>query len=77
MEEEQPEEVALLVSASGLEAGAQLSAQVVWGQPSGKVEARADLPQARMPDLHQALPLLLDALLEAISRGRPSRLAAT
>lgn len=77
VEEEQPEEVALLVSASGLEAGAQLSAQVVWGQPSGKVEARADLPQARMPDLHQALPLLLDALLEATSRGRPSRLAAT
>jgi hypothetical protein len=69
--DEAPEEVALLVSVTGLESGAHLSAQVVWGQPSGRVEMQADLPAGDLPALHAALPGLLASLQQAASRGGP------
>ncbi|MFZ4875436.1 hypothetical protein ACL9RI_10150 [Janthinobacterium sp. Mn2066] len=65
------DEVALLVSVTGLEQAAQLSAQVAWGPPSGKVEAQADLPAATMAALHAALPELMTALQLAAQRGQP------
>lgn len=70
--EDQAEEVALLVSVTGLDGSAQLSAKVVWGQPSGAVEMQAALPAATMAHLHVALPGLLAALLEAAARGTPA-----
>ncbi len=69
--DDQPEEVALLVSVSGLDAHAQLGAKVVWGQPSGAVEAQAEVAAADIAALHAALPQLLDALQRAASRGTP------
>lgn len=66
-----PEEVALLVSVTGLDAGARLSAKVVWGQPSGLVEMQAELEAGALPALHAALPGLLASLQQAASRGRP------
>ncbi|MGK5003415.1 hypothetical protein [Janthinobacterium sp. LB2P70] len=66
-----PEEVALLVSVTGLESGARLSAQVVWGQPSGQVEMQAELQADDLPTLHAALPRLLAGLQQAASRGAP------
>lgn len=65
------DEVALLVSVTGLEHAAQLSAQVAWGPPSGKIEAQAVLPTATMEALHAALPPLLTALQAAARRGQP------
>ena len=70
--EDAPEEVALLVSVTGLDAGARLSAQVVWGQPSGLVEAHAELDAGDLPALHAALPGLLASLQQAASRGAPA-----
>ena len=70
--EDAPEEVALLVSVTGLGARARLSAQVVWGQPSGRVEAQAELPVGDLPALHAALPGLLANLQQAASRGAPA-----
>ena len=70
--EDAPEEVALLVSVTGLDASAQLSAQVVWGQPSGLVEAHAELDAGDLPALHAALPGLLASLQQAASRGAPA-----
>lgn len=70
--EDAPEEVALLVSVTGLDASARLSAQVVWGQPSGLVEARAELDAGDLPALHAALPRLLASLQQAASRGAPA-----
>ena len=67
-----PEEVALLVSVTGLDAGARLSAQVVWGQPSGLVEAHAEPDAGDLPALHAALPGLLASLQQAASRGAPA-----
>ena len=67
-----PEEVALLVSVTGLDASARLSAQVVWGQPSGLVEAHAELDAGDLPALHAALPSLLASLQQAASRGAPA-----
>ena len=67
--EDAPEEVALLVSVTGLDASARLSAQVVWGQPSGLVEAHAELDAGDLPALHAALPRLLASLQQAASRG--------
>ncbi|MDQ4625906.1 hypothetical protein [Janthinobacterium lividum] len=72
MPDDAPEEVALLVSVTGLDAGARLSAQVVWGQPSGLVEMQAELQADDMPALHAALPGLLASLQQAASRGGPS-----
>ncbi|MED5613905.1 MULTISPECIES: hypothetical protein [unclassified Janthinobacterium] len=69
--EDAPEEVALLVSVTGLDAGARLSAQVVWGQPSGRVEMQAGLDADSLQALHAALPGLLASLQQAASRGRP------
>ncbi|MDN2702133.1 hypothetical protein O0881_09025 [Janthinobacterium sp. SUN100] len=69
--EDAPEEVALLVSVTGLDAGARLSAQVVWGQPSGRVEMQAELQTDSLQALHAALPGLLASLQQAASRGRP------
>jgi len=65
------DEVALLVSVTGLEQAAQLSAQVAWGPPSSKVEAQAHLPAATMAALHAALPELITALQLAAQRGQP------
>ena len=70
--EDAPEEVALLVSVTGLDASARLSAQVVWGQPSGLVEAHAELDAGDLPALHAALPSLLASLQQAASRGAPA-----
>lgn len=70
--EDAPEEVALLVSVTGLDAGARLSAQVVWGQPSGLVEAHAELDAGDLLALHAALPGLLASLQQAASRGAPA-----
>ncbi|MDN2677148.1 hypothetical protein [Janthinobacterium sp. SUN033] len=69
--EDAPEEVALLVSVTGLDAGARLSAQVVWGQPSGRVEMQVGLDADSLQALHAALPGLLAGLQQAASRGRP------
>ncbi|KHA75528.1 hypothetical protein [Janthinobacterium lividum] len=69
--EDAPEEVVLLVSVTGLDAGARLSAQVVWGQPSGRVEMQAELQAGDMQALHAALPGLLAGLQQAASRARP------
>ncbi|MDO8048636.1 hypothetical protein O3301_09165 [Janthinobacterium sp. SUN211] len=69
--EDAPEEVALLVSVTGLDAGARLSAQVVWSQPSGRVEMQAGLDADSLQALHAALPGLLAGLQQAASRGRP------
>lgn len=69
--DEAPEEVALLVSVTDLDAAARLSAQVVWGQPSGRVETQADLPAGDLSALHTALPGLLASLQQAASRGGP------
>ena len=69
--EDAPEEVALLVSVTGLDASARLSAKVVWGQPSGRVETQAELPAGDLPALHAALPGLLAHLQQAASRGKP------
>jgi hypothetical protein len=66
-----PEEVALLVSVTGLDAGARLSAKVVWGQPSGRVEMQAGRQASDLDALHAALPGLLAALQQAASRGGP------
>lgn len=66
-----PDEVALLVSVSALETEAQLSAQVAWGQPSGQLEARAELAEASMAALGAALPPLLQALQLAVARQAP------
>ncbi|MDO8034495.1 hypothetical protein O3297_13850 [Janthinobacterium sp. SUN128] len=71
MPDDAPEEVALLVSVTGLDAGARLSAQVVWGQPSGRVEMQAGLDADSLQALHAALPGLLAGLQQAASRGRP------
>lgn len=68
-----PEEVALLVSVTGLESGARLSAQVVWGQPSGRVEMQAEALADELQALHAALPGLLAGLQQAASRGVPAR----
>ena len=70
--EDAPEEVALLVSVTGLDASARLSAQVVWGQPSGLVEAHAEPDAGDLPALHAALPRLLASLQQAASRGAPA-----
>ena len=70
--EDAPEEVALLVSVTGLDASARLSAQVVWGQPSGLVEAHAEPDAGDLPALHAALPGLLASLQQAASRGAPA-----
>ncbi|MGK5056649.1 hypothetical protein ACQ4WY_06875 [Janthinobacterium sp. LB2P49] len=69
--EDAPEEVALLVSVTGLDNGARLSAQVVWGQPSGLVEMQAALQAGDLHALHAALPALLASLQQAASRGAP------
>ena len=70
--EDAPEEVALLVSVTGLDASARLSAQVVWGQPSGRVEAHVEFQAGDLPALHAALPGLLASLQQAASRGAPA-----
>lgn len=69
--EDAPEEVALLVSITGLDTEARLGAQVVWGQPSGRVETQVELAPDALPALHAALPGLLASLRQAASRGRP------
>lgn len=63
------QELALLVSVSELDRHAQLSAQVLWGPPSGKVEAQATLTENSMTALLAALPALLSALNQAVSRS--------
>ena len=70
--EDAPEEVALLVSVTGLDASARLSAKIVWGQPSGLVEAQTELLDGELPALHAALPGLLASLQQAASRGAPA-----
>lgn len=69
--DDQPEEVALIVSVAGLDASARLDAKVVWGQPSGAVEAQADLVEADLALLLAALPGLLAALRQAACRSAP------
>jgi hypothetical protein len=69
--EDAPEEVALLVSVTGLDASARLSAQVIWGQPSGLVETQAEVAANALHALHAALPDLLASLQQAACRGRP------
>ena len=70
--EDAPEEVALLVSVTGLDASARLSAKIVWGQPSGLVEAQTELLDGELPALHAALPGLLASLQHSVCRGRPN-----
>lgn len=70
--EDQPDELALLVSVSGLDGEASVAAEVRWGQPSGHSEAQVVLATASMPALHAALPALLAALRNALERGRPA-----
>ena len=64
-------EVALTVSLTGLETQAQLSAQVAWGLPSGRIAARGELAEASMAALQVALPALLQALHDAVRQTRP------
>lgn len=70
--DDQPDELALLVSVSELDGDASVAAEVRWGQPSGHCEAQAVLATASMPALHAALPALLAALQSALERGRPA-----
>lgn len=70
--DDQPDELALLVSVSGLDGDASVTAEVRWGQPSGYCEAQAVPATASMPALHAALPALLAALRSALERGRPA-----
>lgn len=70
--DDQPDELALLVSVSGLNGEASVAAEVRWGQPSGHCEAQAVLATASMPALHAALPALLATLRNALERGRPT-----
>ena len=70
--DDQPDELALLVSVSGLDGEASVAAEVRWGQPSGHSEAQAVLATASMPALHAALPALLAALRKALERGWPA-----
>ena len=70
--DDQPDELALLVSVSGLDGEASVAAEVRWGQPSNHCEAQAVLATASMPALHAALPTLLAALQNALARGRPA-----
>ena len=69
--DQQPDELLLLVTVSGLDGDARLGASVRWGQPSGHCEALAVPAQAAMPALHAALPDLLAALQTALQRGAP------
>lgn len=70
--DDQPDELALLVSVSGLDGDASVAAEVRWGQPSNHCEARVVPATASMPALHAALPALLAALHNALERGRPT-----
>lgn len=70
--DDQPDELLLLVTVSGLDGDARLGACVRWGPPSDDVEMQAVLPQASMPALHAALPGLLSALQTALVRGAPA-----
>ena len=72
MPDDQPDELALLVSVSGLNGEASIAAEVRWGQPSGHCEAQVVLATASMPALHAALPALLATLRNALERGRPN-----
>ena len=56
MPDDQPDELALLVSVSGLNGEASIAAEVRWGQPSGHCEAQVVPATASMPALHAALP---------------------
>lgn len=70
--DDQPDELALLLSVSGLDGEASVAAEVRWGQPSGHCEAQAVLATASMQALHAALPALLAALRNALERGGPA-----
>ena len=70
--DDQPDELLLLVTVSGLDGDARLGACVRWGPPSDRVEMQAVLAQASMPALHAALPGLLSALQTALVRGAPA-----
>lgn len=70
--DDQPDELLLLVTVSGLDGDARLDACVRWGPPSDHVEMQAVLAQASMPALHAALPGLLSALQAALVRGAPA-----
>ena len=76
-QDDQPYELLLLVTLSGLDDAARLDAGVRWGQPSGHREAQAVPMDASMPALLAALPALLAALQVAAVRGAPPITAAT
>jgi hypothetical protein len=74
---EWPDDLALLVSLKHLHETPSIdSADVVWGHPSGYVEASV-LPASvefsldRLEELIKRLPELFTALRQAIRRGRP------
>lgn len=75
--DDQPCELLLLVTLSGLDDAARLDASVRWGQPSGHCEAQAAPMDASMPALLAALPALLAAMQSAVARGEPAATAAT
>lgn len=70
--DDQPDELVLLVTVSGLDSVAALDASVRWGQPSGQYEAQLVPNEASMPALHALLPALLAALQTALVRARPA-----
>lgn len=72
MPDHQPDELALLVTVSGLDSVATLDASVRWGQPSGQYESHLLPNEASMPALHALLPALLAALQTALMRGKPA-----
>jgi len=72
-----PDHLALSVSLNHLHKAPSLTdADVVWGHPSGYVEAsvlpaRVEFSHDQLADLIKRLPELFTALKQAIQRGRP------
>ena len=75
---DEPDNVALSVALKHLRTEPMIhSADVVWGHPSGHIEAEL-LPspvafsEANLRKVAERLPVLLSALQQALLRGRPS-----
>ncbi|MGJ5047898.1 hypothetical protein ACQR09_12575 [Bradyrhizobium oligotrophicum] len=74
---DQPDHLVLSVSLKHVDtAPAIVSADIVWGAPSGSIEASilsecVEFSPDRLAELIKGLPDLLDALKHAIRRGHP------
>ena len=69
--------VALIVLVEHLNTRPRLSADVVWGHPSGRVETEVapepiDVSTETLNELYSALPRLYETLESAVARRKPS-----